>query len=229
MRKNKKWTADQKLEIVLSSLNGERSLSMISKQYGCNKRMLQRWISAYRQYGSQGLQKSKEKTIYTDSFKRKLVDELLSGQSQSSVLRKYKINPNSHALLSVWMKEYTSGIKYTSRGRYPMSKGRKTTLEERLAIVKSALDSNKDYHQTAETYKVSYQQVYGWVRKYELEGKDGLIDRRGQKSKSVGEMSDVERLEHALKAEQLNSRRLQMENDYLKKLKEIEQTMEDYR
>lgn len=84
-----------------------------------------------------------------------------------------------------------------------MDKGRKTTLEERLKIVQFTLDNQKDYQSAAEKYQVSYQQVYGWVRKYELDGKDGLLDRRGRK--------------------------LQMENDYLKKLNQIERELEGYR
>lgn len=74
----------------------------------------------------------------------------------------------------------------------------------------------------ADEYQVSYQQVYGWVRKYELDDPDGLVDRRGQKLKPSGYLSEFDRLEEALKAEQRNSRRLQMENDYLKRLNEIE-------
>ena len=66
-----------------------------------------------------------------------------------------------------------------------MATERKTTLEERLEIVSLALTHEKDYQKAADQYRVSYQQVYSWVRKYELEGKEGLVDRRGMKRKSV--------------------------------------------
>lgn len=42
-----------------------------------------------------------------------------------------------------------------------MTKGRSTTLEERIEIVKYCIDNNKKYQLTAETFNVSYQQVYG--------------------------------------------------------------------
>lgn len=228
MRKNKKWTTEEKYKIVLCYTNGEGSQKGLAKRFGCTQGMIQRWITAYRQYGLDGLQKRKTKRVYTDAFKKKLIMEVLAGRSQQEVLDKYHVHPQSYSLLSIWIKEYTSGIKTTSKGSCPVSKGRKTTFEERLTIVEFALENHKDYQRTAETFEVSYQQVYGWVRKYELDGKEGLKDRRGQKKKSVGELSEVERLEAALKAEQRSNRQLQMENDLLKKLNEIEQTLEDY-
>ena len=46
-----------------------------------------------------------------------------------------------------------------------------------------------DYAKTAEKYQVSYQQVYQWTRKYQSNGVEGLIDKRG-KRKPEAEMSD---------------------------------------
>ncbi|MGY4111348.1 transposase-like protein [Aeribacillus sp. SP014] len=45
-----------------------------------------------------------------------------------------------------------------------MTKGRKTTWNERIQIVLNCLGNGKDYKKTAETYEVSYQQVYQWVK-----------------------------------------------------------------
>ena len=61
-----------------------------------------------------------------------------------------------------------------------MTKGRKTTQEERAEIVAFCIEHNKDYGLTVETYNVSYQQIYAWVRKYEEGGVDKLKDNRGR-------------------------------------------------
>lgn len=227
MRKNKRWTIEEKLEAVLKYLDGSSSKTTIAKQVGCHPTVIGKWVSAYRQDGIQGLEKKRTKENYTPTFKKKLINEVQNGLTQVEVMHKY--NLSSSSLLALWIKEYTSGIKPSSKGRYFMDKGRKTTFEERLEIVRYAFENQKDYQLAADKYQVSYQQVYGWVRKYELDGQDGLIDRRGQKSKPSKKMSDFERLEEALKTEQRNSRRLQIENDYLKKLNEIEKNLEDYR
>jgi transposase-like protein len=102
-----------------------------------------------------------------------------------------------------------------------MSKGRNTTLEERIEIVSHCIANNKDYGKTIEKYGVSYGQLYGWVRKYESEGADGLTDRRG-KRKDESAMTEVEKLQAQLKLQKAENMRLQMENDLLKKLEEIE-------
>lgn len=74
-----------------------------------------------------------------------------------------------------------------------MTKGRKTTLEERAEIVAFCIEHGKDYGLTVETYKVSYQQIYSWVKKYEEKGVNGLTDRRG-KAKPENELTEEERL-----------------------------------
>lgn len=93
------------------------------------------------------------------------------------VVRKYKIS--SHSVLHKWIKIYNShtGLKGTrKRMGNSMTKGRSTKLEERLEIVKYCIENGKDYNQTAQRFKVSYQQVYQWVKKYIENGqKVGLV------------------------------------------------------
>ena len=102
------------------------------------------------------------------------------------VTRKYKISDDS--VLRKWIKKYNSHreLKDTSKGRTSsMTKGRKTTWEERIQIVLDCLGNGKDYQRTAETYKVSYQQVYQWVKKYEDGGDEALKDKRGRKKEEA--------------------------------------------
>ena len=61
-----------------------------------------------------------------------------------------------------------------------MKQGRKTTFEERIEIVNFTLAHEKDYQGAVEKYGVSYQQIYSWVRKFEKDGSNGLLDRRGK-------------------------------------------------
>ncbi len=102
-----------------------------------------------------------------------------------------------------------------------MSKGRRTTQEERLEIVSACIASGKDYGMAIEQYGVSYQQIYSWVRKYEEKGVDGLLDCRG-KRKDEASMSEVEKLRVKIKLKESENYRLRMENDLLKKLAELE-------
>lgn len=102
-----------------------------------------------------------------------------------------------------------------------MTKGRSTTLDERIEIVSYCLANGKDYGATIEKYGVSYQQMYSWVRKYEEKGLDGLIDKRG-KRKPVEEMNEIERLKLENKMLRAENKQKEMEIAVLKKLQEIE-------
>lgn len=61
-----------------------------------------------------------------------------------------------------------------------MDRGRRVTLEERIAIVKYTLDHANDYQEAPKHFNVSYPQVYTWVRKYRQRGMEGLVDHRGR-------------------------------------------------
>ncbi|NFG40405.1 helix-turn-helix domain-containing protein [Clostridium botulinum] len=102
-----------------------------------------------------------------------------------------------------------------------MTNGRKTTCEERIEIVAFCISNNDDYQDTADKFKVSYQQVYTWVRKYKANGYEELMDRR-DKRKDADELNESDKLSAQLKLIEAENRRLKMENDFLKKLKEVE-------
>ena len=100
-----------------------------------------------------------------------------------------------------------------------MTKGRKTSYKERVEIVTYCIEHGMDYAQTAEKYQVSYQQIYQWTRKYQSNGAEGLIDKRGKRK---SEMSELEKLRAENKLLQAEKRRAQLEVAFLKKLDEIE-------
>jgi len=116
--KNKRWTIENKLQAVLRYLDGGLFLADIVKQVGCYKSVFCKWLAAYRQDGILGLEKKRIKESFTPAFKKKLINEVQNGMIQADVTRKY--NLSSSSLLSSWIKEYTSGNKPSSKGRYVM-------------------------------------------------------------------------------------------------------------
>ena len=110
--------------------------------------------------------------------------------------------------------------KNTAKGEIYMTKGRKTTQEERAEIVAFCIEHGKDYGLTVETYQVSYQQIYAWVQKYEEKGVKGLTDRRG-KAKPEDELTEEDRLRQENKILQAKIKDQEMEIALLKKLREL--------
>lgn len=102
-----------------------------------------------------------------------------------------------------------------------MTKGRKTTFDERVEIVRYCISHDQNYAETAEKYQVSYQQARSYTVKYEAGGVETLRDRRG-KTKPQEEMSEVEKLRAENKILRAEKERAEMEASFLKKLDEIE-------
>ena len=139
------------------------------------------------------------------------------------ICQKYKIS--SKTILQKWIKVYNDShkeLKSTgSGGRKPMTKGRKTTFDERLEIVQYCIANSRNYGAVMDKYDISYQQIYLWVRKYDEKGIDGLIDRRG-KAKPEHELTEMDRVRAEYKMLEAKNIELEMENRLLKKLQEVE-------
>lgn len=160
---------------------------------------------------------------YSAELKAKAVKDYQNeGGSQREICKKYGIS--SHTTLREWILWYNGHREFKERssakGEIYMTKGRKTTQEERVEIVAFCIEHGKDYGLTVETYKVSYQQIYAWVRKYEEKGVQGLTDRRG-KAKPENELTEEDRLRQENKILQAMIKDQEMEIALLKKLREL--------
>ena len=160
---------------------------------------------------------------YSKELKLEAVQAYLNGEGSYETLRK-RFGLLSTKQLRNWVKWYNGHKEFKERRgagmEIYMTKGRKTTQEERVEIVAFCIEHGKDYPLTIETYGVSYQQIYVWVRKYKEKGIDGLKDGRGR-TKPVEEMSETERLRMENKILKAQLKDAEMENKLLKKLREL--------
>ena len=166
---------------------------------------------------------ARKRKKYSPEVKVQVVEEYKAGKgSLRSICKKYGIK--DHKTLREWILCYNGQKIFrkrsSARGEIYMTKGRKTTQEERAQIVAFCIEHGKDYALTMETYQVSYQQVYSWVRKYEASGVNGLVDRRG-KSKPVDELSETDRLRQENRMLHAMLKDKEMEIALLKKLREL--------
>ena len=167
--------------------------------------------------------KSHKNKVYSAELKLQAVRDYLSGKgSLRQICRQYEIKDNRQ--LRHWISCYNGHKDFNkrsgARGEIYMTKGRKTTQEERAQIVAFCIEHGKDYALTVETYQVSYQQIYSWVRKYESDGVDGLVDRRG-KAKPEDKLTETERLRQENRMLQAKLKDKEMEIALLKKLREL--------
>ena len=167
--------------------------------------------------------RSHKNNKYSKEMKLKAVKDYLKGEGSYETLKeKYKLRSSTQ--LKNWVMWYNGHKEFKERssakGEIYMTKGRKTTQEERAEIVAFCIEHGKDYGLTVETFKVSYQQIYTWVKKYEEKGVNGLTDRRG-KAKPENELTEEDRLRQENKILQAKIKDREMEIALLKKLREL--------
>lgn len=161
---------------------------------------------------------------YSAELKEAAVQSYQAGEgSLRTICKRYGITSDS--VLRKWIACYNGHKEFkrpsAARGVSYMTKGKKTTQQERAEIVAFCLEHGKDYLLTVEQYGVSYNQIYSWVRKYEAKGIDGLADGRGR-TKPESEMTDTEKLQAQVRMLEAQLRDKQMEIDLLKKVRELE-------
>ncbi|WP_420846151.1 IS3 family transposase [Neobacillus notoginsengisoli] len=209
-----------KIKIIHAYDNGTHSLVELESIYKVSSMAIYDWLYKYEKYGVEGLKESSTWKKYSKELKLTAVRDYLSGDySYQEVTRKYEISSTS--LLRKWIKKYNSHreLKDTSKGRTTtMTKGRKTTLNERKEIVLYCLENDKDYQRAAEIYQVSYQQVYQWVQKYEDGGEEALRDKRGRKKEEV-ELSPEQKMKLEMQRLERENNRLRAENLFFKKVR----------
>lgn len=222
MSRKKRFTPYEKEQACLDYINGNRSRSEICNFLHISTRTIQDWATIYKKHGILGLSKKTKNRSYSKEFKMELVKKYISGEASSvDLAHQYDI---SSGLLRNWIRRYNANIElkdYNPKQEVYMAKAkRKTTIDERKEIVNYCIEHNRNYKETAALYNVSYSQVYSWVKKYDSDGDEGLIDKRGH-HKLDDEVDELERLrrENVRLKRQLEEKDMAVE--LLKKVKEF--------
>ncbi|WP_391557981.1 IS3 family transposase [Robertmurraya sp.] len=215
----KSYSAEEKYKI-LKALGDEHSTYEIASIYKVHHSSILVWKHKFDKFGLEGLKESSTWKKYSKELKLSAIKDYLSGDySIREITRMYELSDAS--VLRGWIKKYNSHseLKDTAQGRTSsMTKGRKTTWEERIQIVLDCLGNGKDYQEAANTYNVSYQQVYQWVKKYEDGGDEALKDRRGNKKDEV-KLTPEEKFKLQMKKLERENERLRAEKLILKKVR----------
>ena len=205
-------------------LDGSGSIQYLAEKYHVGCTTLREWINQYQIHGIAAFITGNGNKKYSKELKIQCVEAVLSGEgSVDDIMFKYGIS--SRSILRKWIMQYNANRELKDydpkREVYMAEARRKATIDERKEIVEYCIKHNRDYKETASIYDVSYSQVYSWVKKYDMNGEDGLIDKRGR-HKTDDEVDELERLrrENLRLKRQLEEKNMVVE--LLKKVKEFE-------
>ena len=217
-------TPEFRAKVSQEYLDGIGSYNYLADKYNIGSRTLKDWVAKYRLHGIAAFYTQTGNASYSSSFKMMCVEEVLTGVgSVEDIVAKYNIS--SGKILRNWILRYNANRELKDyapkREVYMAEARRKTSIEERKEIVKYCIEHNRNYKEAVSIYDVSYNQVYSWVKKYDMNGEEGLTDKRGR-HKTDNEVDELERLrrENARLKKQLEEK--DMLTELLKKVQEFE-------
>ena len=222
MGRKGKYSREEKLRAVQEYLDGKSSINSIANRLGVRHFAVKLWINKYEALGADAFLTEQNKH-YSKSEKEQAVTAYLAGEdSLTDICNKFKIHSTTQ--LRQWIKKYNGHEELKASGTggtIIMTKGRKTTFEERVEIASYCISHDHNYSETAEKFSVSYQQARNYTVKYEKYGLNALQDNRG-KRKPEDTLTEIEKLRAELKLEKAKRQKAEMEASFLKKLDEIE-------
>ena len=223
-RKGIKISAETKIECAKLVASGKIGADALAHQRGFNKQRVRYWVALYKAHGESAFINHGINKVYPRELKLQAVKDYLNGKgSYETIAAEYGLR--SEVQLVEWVKMYNNGENFSQHkmsGGSRMKASRTTTKEERIQIVKECIANGCNYGEAAIKYNVSYQQVYGWVKRFKELGEKGLEDRRGRRKADQEPRSEIEKLQ--IENERLKHElyMMKMERDLLKKVKELE-------
>ena len=121
-----KYDIKFKQKVVQAYLNGEGGYDYLAKKYNIpSSTVLKRWVASYREFGKDGLLRSRKNNNYPFQFKISVVELYLSSEvSYKDLALSQSINNPS--LIARWVNDYRTAGPDALR---PKKKGRKKTLD----------------------------------------------------------------------------------------------------
>jgi len=120
-----KYSYELKKQVVKEYLNGEGGYGTLCKKHGVSaKKILEEWVAVYKEFGDEGLKRSRKMKKY--SFEEKLFAvELYESSELSYQDAAIKLGMNNQGLLVAWVRRYRAAGPEALREQ---RKGRKKTM-----------------------------------------------------------------------------------------------------
>ena len=163
MGRKSKVPYELKVLSVEKYIKGNKSASQLANTLGISVEQFRRWVLKYNANGAEGLKTHSKNKYYSPEVKHSAVNDYISSKgSLCDICSKYNIS--SLSVLQGWILKYNNSHNkwksHNTKESKIMTKGRKTTYNERVEIVAFCIENNYNYQLTSDKYKVSYQQVY---------------------------------------------------------------------
>ncbi len=152
-----KYSYELKKKIVIAYLNGEGGFGYLAKTYGiADKKKVMLWVDNYKNFGDDGLMRSRKQEKYSFEKKLYIVELYLSSEIsyRDLAIREGITNPS---MIVNWVKLFrTAGPE----GLRPHKKGRKPTVDKQKDTTSVQPSEIKDIDTSAEHVKELEDELY---------------------------------------------------------------------
>ena len=145
-----KYSYEFKMKVVQAYLNGDGGYEYLTKKYDISHHsLIETWVNAYREFGEEGIMRSRKNNNYSFQFKLSVVELYLSSEVSYQELALSQ-GINNPSLISRWVNEFRIAGPDALR---PKKKGRKKTLDARELKKPSQSNEEKPVDTSAEHVK----------------------------------------------------------------------------
>ena len=121
-----KYSYEFKMKVVQAYMNGEGGYDYLTQKYKLSSRnSLMMWVKAYKEFGNDGLMRSRKNNDYSFQFKLSVVELYLSSEVSYQELALSQ-GINNPSLITRWVNDFRIAGPDALR---PKKKGRKKTLD----------------------------------------------------------------------------------------------------
>ena len=123
-----KYCFELKKKVVDAYFKGEGGYKYLAEKYGVkNRRQVMNWVHYYKEFGNDGLRRSRGNKTYSFEFKLHVVELYLSSEVSCQELALSQ-GINNNALVSKWVNDFKAAGPDALR---PKKKGRKKSMDSK--------------------------------------------------------------------------------------------------
>lgn len=187
-----KYSYELKKKIVDEYLSGKTSYLGLEDKYQITYSQIERWVNNYKQFGDEGLMRSRNKRSYSVKFKLEAITRYETSECSYQQLA-LELGLTNPSMIANWRRQYREegieGLRSHKRGRsvtkkddrnqVPKSSTKDVPLD---ASTREALE-NRIKELEAENRKLTIQKMF-WEQLRSLEREEAMKKRRGSSPNS---------------------------------------------
>ena len=134
-----KYSFEFKMSMVREYLSGEGGYKTLGKKHSIDESIIRKWVANYRQYGEEGLMRSRQQQVYTFEFKLHVVELYLTSELSYRELA-LQAGMTDPARITRWVMDYRAAGPEALK---PKRKGRKRTMDKEK-VIREITDSESE-------------------------------------------------------------------------------------